>query len=103
MKKKIYICGKVTGDPYYFTNFMCEERRLFSLGYEPINPVACIPANEPWQKAMRTAIRMMLLCDGVSMLPNWRSSKGSKFEVFIAKELGIEVRESKDWKEEGVE
>jgi len=97
MKKKIYICGKVTGEENYHVNFLNEENRLFALGYEPINPAACIPSNEPWQKAMRTAIRMMLLCDGVSMLPNWKSSKGSKFEVFIAKELDIEVRESKEW------
>jgi len=100
MKKKIYICGKVTGDLYYQANFKSEENRLYSLGYEPFNPAACIPANEPWQKAMRTAIRMMLLCDGISLLPKWSKSKGAKIEVYIANAVGIEVRVSKDWKGE---
>jgi len=97
LKKKIYICGKVTGDQFYYVNFMNEANRLYSLGYEPINPAAAIPSTEPWHKAMKTAIRMMLLCDGISLLPNWKKSKGSKIEVRIAKEVGIEVRDSKDW------
>jgi len=95
--KNIYICGKVTGDPNYKEKFFNETERLYSLGYEPVSP-SVIPSTYDWAKAMRTAIIMMLLCDGVSLLPNWKKSKGAKIEAKLARELGLDVKESKDWK-----
>jgi hypothetical protein len=95
--KNIYICGKVTGDPNYKDKFLKEDDRLFSLGYEPVDPAACISSSEVWSKAMKLAIRMMLLCDGVSLLPDWRKSKGAKIEARLARKLGMDVRESKKW------
>ena len=41
---------------------------------------------------------MMLLCNGVSLLPDWKKSKGAKIEAKLARELGLDVRDSKDWK-----
>jgi hypothetical protein len=99
--KKIYICGKVTGDPNYYEKFMKEENRLYSLGYDPFNPAACILRNEEWPKAMRIAIRMMLLCDGVSLLPDYKRSKGAKIEAGLARDLGIEVKNSREWLQVG--
>jgi len=95
--KRIYICGKVSGDPDYDKKFLKEENRLFSLGYEPVNPAAFISRKEEWSKAMRTAIRAMLLCDGVTLLPDWKKSKGSKIEVRLARELGMDVRDNVKW------
>jgi hypothetical protein len=95
--KNIYVCGKITGDPNYREKFFEEDERLHSLGYEPVDPASFIAANEPWEKAMRTAVRAMLLCDGVSLLPDWKKSKGAKIEARLARELGIEVRNSKKW------
>jgi hypothetical protein len=95
--KNIYICGKVTGDPNYQEKFREEGERLFSLGYEPNDPAACISSKEEWLRAMKLAIRMMLLCDGVSLLPDWRKSKGAKIEARLARELGMDVRDSKKW------
>jgi len=95
--KRIYICGKVTGDPNYYIKFLRENGRLFSHGFEPVNPAAFISANEPWEKAMKKALRMMLLCDGVSLLPDWKKSKGAKIEVSLARKLGMDVRTCKEW------
>jgi len=96
-KKNIYICGKVTGDANYYEKFLKEENRLFINGYEPVNPAACISPKEEWQKAMQAAIRLMLLCDGVSLLPDWKKSKGAKIEARLARELGMDVRDSGKW------
>lgn len=95
--KKVYISGKVTGDPNYREKFLEEENRLFSLGYEPVNPAACISSAEKWSKAMRTALRAMLLCDGVSLLSDWKKSKGAKIEARLARELGLDVRDNGKW------
>ena len=59
--------------------------------------VAFISSNEEWSKAMRIALRAMLLCDGVSLLPDWRKSKGARIEARLARELGIGVRVCKKW------
>ena len=95
--KKIYICGKVTGDLNYHEKFLKEENRLYSHDFEPVNPAAFISANEPWEKAMKKALRVMLLCDGVSMLPDWKKSKGAKIEARLALELGMDVRICEKW------
>jgi len=95
--KRIYICGKVTGDPDYKKKFLKEENRLFSLGYEPVNPAVIVPSNKDWSSAMKTVLRAMLLCDGVSLLPDWKKSKGAKIEVRLARELSIEVRDNSKW------
>jgi hypothetical protein len=100
--KKIYICGKVTGDPDYGKKFLKEENRLYSFGYNPVNPTAFISPTEEWQLAMKMAIRAMLLCDGVSLLPDWKKSKGAKIEERLARELGLDVRDNEKWlKEKG--
>jgi hypothetical protein len=95
--KKIYICGKVTGDPNYHEKFRAEEDRLESLGYWSVNPTAVIPVDTEWRHAMRIAVRSMLLCDGISLLPDWKKSKGAKLEVRLARKLGIERRNNNKW------
>ena len=95
---KVYIAGKVTGDPNYREKFLEEENRLFSHGFEPVNPAALLAPNTQWEKAMRTVIREMLLCDGISLLPDWRKSKGARIEARLARKLGIDVRNSNNWK-----
>ena len=95
--KKIYICGKVTGNGNYFLDFTHAEDRLRFYGYEPVNPAALIDANEPWESAMKIAINAMLGCDGVALLSNWQDSKGAQIEAQLAKGIGIEVRPCNEW------
>jgi hypothetical protein len=46
---------------------------------------------------MRTAISLMLRCDGVALLPDWKQSKGAKIEARLARDLGIAVKAAKEW------
>jgi hypothetical protein len=94
---KLYLCGKITGDDNYRDKFLEAENGLYEAGFYPVNPAACIPAGTDWKGAMRKAVSLMLSCDGVALLPDWKESKGAKIEARLARELGLEVRPRKDW------
>jgi len=96
VKLRIYIAGKITGVPDYKVKFLTAENHLFDYGYEPINP-AVISSSLNWYGAMREALRMMLLSDGVALLPCWKKSKGAKIEVKLAKLIGMPIREIAKW------
>jgi hypothetical protein len=96
-KMKLYLCGKITGDDNYRVKFLDAENELYEAGFYPVNPAACIPVGTEWRQAMRTAISLMLRCDGVALLPDWKKSRGAKIEERLARELGLEVRACEDW------
>jgi hypothetical protein len=98
--KKIYISGRITGDQNYREKFLEEEIRLVRLGYKVVNPAAIISGTMQdlrWSDAMRIVIREMMLCEGISLLPDWKKSRGAKIEVRLARELKIEVRSNEKW------
>ena len=97
LMKKIYISGKITGDANYRAKFTEEANRLLSFGYEPVNPAALVLTEVSWEDAMKTVLREMLLCEGVSLLPDWVESKGAIIEKRLALELGMDVRDNKNW------
>jgi hypothetical protein len=97
MKKMIYINGKMSGDQGYIDKFLNEEIRLVKLGYYAVNPAKIASNPLGWYDAMRLVLREMLLCDGVSLLPDWQDSKGAQIEERLARELGIEVRPNTEW------
>jgi len=102
MRSNIYIAGKVTGDPDYKKKFIKAEDALYDAGYEPFNPAASISCNEEWQNAMKKAIRLMMSCDGVALLPDWKKSKGAKIEAKIAKMIDLPIMPLKSWLKTGI-
>ena len=96
--KRIYIAGNVTGDNNYWAKFHAEAERLRAMGHFLVNPAEIVAEDEPWESAMRTVLQSMLTCDGVSLLPDWLDSRGVKIEERIAREVGMEVRDCRDWK-----
>jgi hypothetical protein len=95
--KTIYISGKITGDPGYYEKFREEANRLASLGYEPVNPALRKLEGLTWEETMKVTIAMMLACHGVSLLSDWKESRGAQIEERLARELGIEVRDWDKW------
>jgi hypothetical protein len=96
-KLKLYLCGRVTGDNNYRVKFLRAENELYDAGFYPVNPAACIPAGTEWRQAMREAISLMLWCDGVALLCDWKESKGAKIEVNLARGIGIPVKSIREW------
>lgn len=92
MKKKIYIAGKVTGEPFHKTvlKFANAKRKIEALGFEAVNPIDVVnDVNADWQEAMKICIKALIDCDGVMLLPDYINSRGATIERDLAK--GIEI------------
>jgi hypothetical protein len=77
-----------------FPAFFAEAERLRALGYTVVNPAELNEPGTPWVQAMRTDIRMLLMCDALALLPGWEKSRGANLEWLIATELGMPVYQS---------
>lgn len=96
--KRIYIAGPMTGLPEFnYPAFNAEAARIRALGYHVENPAENkAPECGTWQGYMRAALRQMLMCDSVAMLPGWGKSKGALIEYNLAKSLGLEIWDAND-------
>jgi hypothetical protein len=93
-KKKVYIAGKVTGEPPHTTalKFAMAKKEIEAMGFEAINPIEVVgDFKAPWQYAMKKCIKAMLDCDGVVILPCWILSPGAKIERQLAEDLDIVI------------
>lgn len=94
-KKKVYISGQITGldKREYKAFFKLAEDILRQFGYEPINPAALDETENTkhwsWHDYMKRDIKLLCGCDYIYLLPNWRNSKGAKFEYMVADMLQI--------------
>lgn len=79
-KRTLYLAGKITGDPYYFTKFYNAQKKLEECGFIVVNP-ALLPAEGfTWEAYMRMSGAMLAECAEVCFLPDWKESKGAKYE-----------------------
>lgn len=118
MKK--YVSGKIAGltEEEYRDAFGRGAALVMSMGDTPVNPlevVACddnscsdspLPRMEngelqhTWACYLKHDIIAMLDCEGIVMLPNWTTSRGGKFEKYVAEQCGLQVEFiSHDYKE----
>lgn len=92
MKPRIYLAGPMTGLPQFnYPAFHVEAARLRAIGYHVENP-AENPPQETYLDYMRQALRQMLTCDAVALLPKWEKSRGALIEHGLAISLGIKAR-----------
>ncbi|WAX22827.1 hypothetical protein MAJJADAN_00065 [Pseudomonas phage Amjad_SA] len=92
--KRVYISGPMTGLPdFNYPAFNAEAARLRALGYHVENP-AENPEQPCWEDYMKVAIRQMLTCDTIAVLPGWGKSRGAWMEVSIAERVGMKFCEA---------
>ena len=70
---------------------MTAARQLAHAGYLVVNPAATLMPATTWEEAMRTDLRLLLDCEGLSMLDVWRRSRGARLEVLVARALLVPV------------
>ena len=92
--KKIYIAGKVTGEPISecIIKFGQAQKELEALGFEVVNPLAVVGNfQSSWESAMKKCIKALVDCDGMVILPDWEDSPGAKIERQLAWDLNITI------------
>lgn len=80
---KVYIAGKITGNPRYKEKFKAAELRLQAEGYTVLNP-AFLPKGFSDEEYHHINRAMIDVCDAVYFLPSWVDSKGAHMEMGYA-------------------
>lgn len=84
---KVYIAGKITGNPGYKEQFAAVEKELRTQGHTTMNP-AVLPDGFEHQEYMRVCFSMIDVCDAVFFLANWQDSIGATMEHNYAELIG---------------
>lgn len=107
---KVYIAGRITGDPRYREKFAEAEAALREVGHIPLNP-AVLPEGMEAEDYMRICTAMLDSADAIGLLGDWTDSPGAKLELHYADYAGkktvdlwkmLAVRRSTEVREENV-
>ena len=88
---KIYISGQITGLSFdeVSAKFEKAEIALKERGYNVVSPLKTgIPYDAPWEVHVAIGILLLISCDSMYLLPDWKYSKGATLEKNIAELLG---------------
>ena len=84
---KVYIAGKITGNPKYKEELAEAEGYLKNKGMTVLNP-SFMPWGLEHSEYLHICTAMIDVCDAVYFLPTWVDSKGSHYEMGYAKAKG---------------
>lgn len=84
---KIYISGKITGEPNHREIFRKAWVALWELNFTAIDPCDFPDSHhdKSWKSYMKEDLRILKKCDAIFMLNNWQDSRGAKIEHWFAK------------------
>lgn len=85
---RIYISGKITGDPNYRVKFFAADQQLLRKGWKTLDP-ATLPDGMTRAQYMRVDLNALLDCDAVYFLPDAMESAGARIEWELAHYIGL--------------
>lgn len=91
MNNRIYLAGKITGDPNYKQKFVEGVEILKNCGFKAediVNPVELCQEGWSWLRCMIHDLRLMAGCSWIAFLSDWKDSRGARIERFFAQMLG---------------
>jgi hypothetical protein len=92
--KKCYISGAIDGIPFeeVQTKFAAAEEKLTAAGYKTVSPLKNgIPCHIPWESHIAMNIVLLMGCESLYLLSDWRFSKAATLEKNIAELTGKEI------------
>lgn len=87
---KIYITGRITGNPHYKAQFKAMAAMLQEEGHTVLNP-AELPEGMKPADYMRICFAMLDSADVVLFQHGWQESKSAKLEYDYARHIGKDV------------
>lgn len=99
MNEKIYLAGKITGDPGYKEKFSAAEKTLRGAGYRVLTTTA-LPASLDYEDYFVIGYAMIDVCDSVCFLPGYRESPGATRELMYAVCKKKQIRFFEDMEDE---
>lgn len=88
---KVYLAGKITGDPEYQKKFQAAKEQMEKEGHIVLNP-AELPEGMSAADYMRVCIAMIDTADIIAFLPSWKISGGAKIERDLCRYIGKKIR-----------
>ena len=91
-----YIAGPMTGIPEFnYPAFNAVAAELRAKGIDVRNPAENDGggADKSWDFYIRLALKQLLECDEILMLPGWRNSRGARLEWTVATALDMRITE----------
>ena len=75
----------------YQKKFSNAEEYLEKLGFDVVNPSTVNSDIIPYNDLLWADLRILMSCDAIYMLDNWKNSKGAKAEYYFADAIGLEI------------
>jgi len=97
MKRTVYLAGRITGDPYYFSKFYEAEKALTADGFIVLSPAILPPSGFEWEQYMHVSGAMLDICTSACFLPDWNESRGARLEHDRAIAQGKDVFYFDEW------
>lgn len=95
MNNKIFISGRITGDPNYVEKFYQAEKRLRTT-YDVVNPCYLQFLGLPlvcysWSTCMMVCLWNLVKCSTVYFMRGWHESRGCRIEFKVAEMFGKRI------------
>ena len=87
---KIYISGKMNGDPDFKEKFEFAEKKCIMMDnwHEIINPARLVRL-PTWKESLKRDLKILNYCNAIFMIKGWEDSRGAILEHWYAKRLGL--------------
>lgn len=104
--RHLYIAGPMSGFPKKnFPEFKKAAKKLRKAGYRVISPAELEimrPLCVTWEECLRRDLRYVLTkCYGMATLPGCKKSRGATLEVYVAKQLDMQIHTLDYWLDRG--